>query len=186
MLHPLSIHQSIFHPSSTHSLFVFLSSFIHSPLLKYLYILFYVYKCFVWMSGCVPHTWLVLMEFRGGASDTLELELWMFVSHHIGAGNWVLLLCRHKCWVISPAPLPSLSVSPHLPLSTYLVPSVHSTSPFYAAIYPPMPFPSVHLYTRLVHKVNPQHPGTDLAHSENGVANKANLDILWLKACAIW
>lgn len=182
MLHPLSIHQSIFNPFTL--CFPF---FFHSfPSFKiFIYFVLHVWEfclnvcmCITYMAGA--------HGIQRGESDTLELELWMFVSHHIGAGNWVLLLCRHKCWVISPAPLPSLSASPHLPLSTYLVPSVHSTSPFYAAIYPPMPFPSVRLYTRLVHKVNPQHPGTGLVRSENGVANKANLDILWLKASAIW
>lgn len=123
MLHPLSIHQSIFNPSSTHSLFVFLSSFIHSPLLKYLFILFYMYECFAWMSVCVPHTWLVLMEFRGGC------------IRYPGTG--VMNVCEppHWCWELSPAPLQA-QVLGHLSSSLALLihqstsPSIHLFSSF--------------------------------------------------------
>jgi hypothetical protein len=44
---------------------------------------------------CVPCVWLVPEEVRRGrASDPLELELEMGVSHPVGAGSWTWVLCK--------------------------------------------------------------------------------------------
>jgi hypothetical protein len=57
------------------------------------------------------HVWLctLCVQARGGqkrALDPLELELQMVASHHVGAGNQTLVLCKI---IKYPEPLSSLS-----------------------------------------------------------------------------
>lgn len=105
-----SIHlQSIFNPLTP--CFPF---FFHSfPSFK-IFTLFYVHERFAWMSVCVPHTWLVLMEFRGGIRYP---------------GTGVMNVCEppHWCWELSPAPLQAQVLGD---LSSSLTLLIHqSTSP---------------------------------------------------------
>jgi hypothetical protein len=46
---------------------------------------------------CAWHTCLVLTELRRWV-DSLELKLWMFVNHHVGARNQTLLCKNIQCF----------------------------------------------------------------------------------------
>lgn len=56
--------------------------------------LFCVYGCFAWMHICTSyHMFSIPLETKRNIG-TLELELQMIVSNHIGAGNWTQVLCK--------------------------------------------------------------------------------------------
>lgn len=54
----------------------------------------YMYECSFWLYVCAPHACLVPAEARNRASDPLELELQIVLSHHVGAGNWTQVVCK--------------------------------------------------------------------------------------------
>lgn len=59
-----------------------------------------MYECFAYMYVCVPPMSLVSTEVKewDWILDTLELELGMAMSHHVGAGNQSLVFCKSiKC-----------------------------------------------------------------------------------------
>lgn len=48
--------------------------------------LFYVYECFVCAYTCTPHA-AGTLGHQKVVSNSLGLELWMVVNHHVGVGN---------------------------------------------------------------------------------------------------
>lgn len=68
---------------------------------------YYVHVCFVYMYIlCNVHP--VLMEARKMSLDPLELELWMVVIHHEGAGNPTQVLWKNSQCLITKS-----SLQPH-------------------------------------------------------------------------
>ena len=58
-------------------------------ILNFLKDLFYVYECFGCMYVCPPCCMSGVCGGQKNSLDLLEVELWMVVSHHVGAGNGI-------------------------------------------------------------------------------------------------
>lgn len=49
----------------------------------------------MYVSACMPMYYVCLVSEEARRDlDALELELQMDVIHHVGAGNWILALCK--------------------------------------------------------------------------------------------
>lgn len=59
-------------------------------------IYYFIFMCVNGLSVCLHHVCLVFKEVRGSHSYFPELELWIVVSHYVGAENETLVLSRNK------------------------------------------------------------------------------------------
>lgn len=116
-------HYLAINPSSTHSLFFsFLLSFI-PPLLKYLLCFMCTSVLPECLSVCVPHTWLVLMEFRGGGEHQIP---WNWNYECLWATT--LVLGTKPCSSASTTSVGHLSSSLTLLIHQSTSPSIHLLS----------------------------------------------------------
>lgn len=67
--------------------------FLHHYPPYYLF-LFCVSECSACIYVCITTVCLVPNEVRRGSQSPLELELWIVLSHIVGAGNSTEVLCK--------------------------------------------------------------------------------------------
>lgn len=78
--------ESEVHKAITQTLFTLRK--VRSYFLFWRLILFYACECFACMYVYALCELFGACEGHKRASDALEIELWMAVNHHVGAGNW--------------------------------------------------------------------------------------------------